>query len=141
MTNVTDGPQVIHGSRNVQIRDNEVYFTRTGINITEGSNHIRVSGNHVEPAESIKDNAANACLLFRTEPLPLATTISHVVVTGNIFRDQTTQRKGTLKFVTRKESLSCVYEAITITGNVFDGDVLFLDPTSPARTTLQDILF
>ena len=30
MTNVVDGPQVIFGSRNVQIRDNEVYFTRHG---------------------------------------------------------------------------------------------------------------
>jgi len=141
ITNVVDGPQVIFGSRNVQIRDNEVYFTRTGINITEGSNHIRVSGNHVEPMPGIRPNEANACLLFRTEPLPLVTTISHVTVTGNIFRDQTTGRKGTVKFVTRPESLGCTYEAITMTGNVFDGDVLFLDPRSPAKTTIQDVVF
>lgn len=141
MTNVVDGPQVIFGSRNVQIRDNEVYFTRTGINITEGSNHIRVSGNHVEPAPTFTKNAANACLLFRTEPLPLVSTISHVVVTGNIFRDQTTQEKGTLKFATRPESLGCTYEAITLTGNIFDGAVFFLDHRSPAKTTIRDIIF
>lgn len=141
MTNVVDGPQVIFGSRNVQIRDNEVYFTRTGINITEGSNHIRVSGNHVEPVATIHPAEANACLFFRTEPQPLVTTISHVVVTGNIFRDQTTKQKGTVKFTTRPESLGCTYEAITMTGNVFDGDVLFLDRRSPAKTTIQDVVF
>ncbi|HSH94137.1 MAG TPA: right-handed parallel beta-helix repeat-containing protein [Roseimicrobium sp.] len=141
MTNVVDGPQVIFGSRNVQIRDNEVYFTRTGINITEGSNHIRVSGNHVEPVPTFTKNEANACLLFRTEPLPLVSTISHVVVTGNIFRDQTTQQKGTVKFVTRPESHGCTYEAITLTGNVFDGDVLMLDKRSPAMTTIRDVIF
>lgn len=141
ITNVVDGPQVIFGSRNVQIRDNEVYFSRTGINITEGSNHIRVSGNHVEPVPTIRPNEANACLLFRTEPLPLVTTISHVTVTGNIFRDQTTGRKGTVKFVTRPESLGCTYEAITITGNVLDGDVILVDPRSPAKTTIQDVIF
>lgn len=141
ITNVVDGPQVIFGSRNVQIRDNEVYFTRTGINITEGSNHIRVSGNHIEPVATIHPAEANACLFFRTEPLPLLTTISHVVVTGNIFRDQTTKQKGTVKFTTRSESLGCTYEAITMTGNVFDGDVLFLDRRSPAKTTIQDVVF
>jgi hypothetical protein len=141
ITNVVDGPQVIFGSRNVQIRDNEVYFTRTGINITEGSNHIRVSGNHVEPLPTIYPNSVNACLLFRTEPLALATTISHVTVTGNIFRDQTTRQKGTVKFDTRPESLGCTYEAITLTGNVFDGDVHFLDRRSPAKTTIQDVVF
>lgn len=141
MINVVDGPQVIFGSRNVQIRDNEIYFTRTGINITEGSNHIRVSGNHAEPVPTFTKNAANACLLFRTEPLPLVSTISHVVVTGNIFRDQTTQQKGTLKFITRPESLGCTYEAITLTGNVFDGDVLILDERSPAMTTIRDVIF
>lgn len=141
MTNVVDGPQVIFGSRNVQIRDNEVYFTRTGINISEGSNHIRVSGNHAEPVPTFTKNAANACLLFRTEPLSLVSTISHVVVTGNVFRDQTTQQKGTVKFATRPESLGCTYEAITLTGNVFDGDVLILDSRSPAMTTIRDVIF
>jgi hypothetical protein len=141
MTNVVDGPQVIFGSRNVQIRDNEVYFTRTGINITEGSNHIRVNGNHVEPSPTFNKNEANACLLFRTEPLPLVSTISHVVVTGNVFRDQTTQQEGTVKFITRPESLGCTYETITLTGNVFDGDVLMLDSRSPAMTTIQDVIF
>jgi hypothetical protein len=141
LTNVVDGPQVIHGSRNVQIRDNTVYFTRTGINITEGSNHIRVSGNHVEPVAAIKPAEANACLLFRTESIPVVSAISHVVVTGNVFRDQTTREKGTVKFSTRKESLGCTYEAITMTGNVFDGDVLFLDPTAPEKTTIQDVIF
>ena len=141
MTNGVDGPQVIFGSRNVQIRDNEVYFSRTGINITEGANHIRVSGNHVEPVATIHPAEANACLFFRTEPQPLVTTISHVVVTGNVFRDQTTKQKGTVKFTTRPESLGCTYEAITMTGNVFDGDVLFLDRRSPTKTTIQDVVF
>lgn len=141
ITNVVDGPQVIFGSRNVQIRDNEVYFTRTGINITEGSNHIRVTGNHVEPLLTFTKNSANACLLFRTEPLPLISTISHVVVTGNVFRDQTTQEKGTVKFATRPESLGCTYEAITLTGNVFDGDVFMLDNRSPGLSTIRDIIF
>jgi hypothetical protein len=141
LTNVVDGPQVIHGSRNVQICDNTVYFTRTGINITEGSNHIRVSGNHVEPVATIKPAEANACLLFRTESIPVVSTVSHVVVTGNVFRDQTTQEKATVKFSTRKESLGCTYEAITMTGNVFDGDVLFLDPTAPEKTMIQDVIF
>jgi hypothetical protein len=142
ITNAEDGPQVIFGSRNVQISNNVVYFTRTGINITEGSHHIRVSGNHVEPVPTmIGKNAANACLLFRTEPLPSVSTVSHITVTGNIFRDQTTQRKGAVKFITRKESRGCTYEAITLTGNVFDGDVLFLDRTSPTKTTIRDIVF
>lgn len=141
MINVVDGPQVIFGSRNVQIRDNEVYFTRTGINITEGSNHIRVSGNHVEPAPTFTKNPANACLLFRTEPLPLVSTISHVVVTGNVFRDQTTEQKGTVKFATRPESLGCTYEAITLTGNIFDGDVLILDRRLPEKTIIKDVIF
>jgi hypothetical protein len=141
MTNVQDGPQVIFGSRNVQIRDNVVYFTDTGINITEGSNHIRVSGNHVEPVATVNVGHRNACLLFRTEPLPLLSTISHVVVTGNVFRDQTTRQKGTLKFITRPESLGCTYEAITLTGNVFDGDVLMLDKRTPTMTTIRDVIF
>jgi len=34
-----------------------------------------------------------------------------------------------------------VYRAITITGNVFDGDVLILDKWTPAMTTIKDILF
>jgi hypothetical protein len=132
---------VIFGSRNVQIRDNEVYFLRTGINISEGSNHIRVSGNHVEPVPTVTKNAANACLLFRTEPLPLISTISHVVVTGNVFRDQTTSQKGTLKFITREESHGCTYEAITLTGNVFDGDVFILEKRSPTMSTIRDVIF
>ncbi|MEI9894597.1 MAG: hypothetical protein WDN28_12105 [Chthoniobacter sp.] len=135
------GPQVIAGSRNVQIRDNHVLFTDTGINVTEGSNHIRVSGNYVEPVASVNKTTANACLLFRTEPQAHVSEIFDVVVTGNIFRDQTTTQKGTLKFHTRKESLGCTFHGITITGNVFDGDVLFFDKISPAKTTIKDIIF
>ncbi len=139
--NVAAGPQVIFGSRNVQIRDNEVYFVDTGINITEGSNHIRISGNHVEPIPTINQGAGGGCLIFRTEPQPLHTTISDIVVTGNIFRDQTTGLKRTVRFQTRKEALSCTYQGITFTGNVFDGDVCFVDRTTPARTTIKDIVF
>jgi hypothetical protein len=101
-----------------------------------------VSGNHVEPMPTMTGkNPSTACLLFRTEPLSLVSTVSHVTVTGNVFRDQTTGQKGTVKFITRQESLGCTYEAITFTGNVFDGDVLLLDPRSPARTTIRDIVF
>src|SRR5262249_12840894 len=45
ITNVSNGPQVIFGIRNVLIQGNTVLFTDNGINITEGSNHIRVLGN------------------------------------------------------------------------------------------------
>lgn len=140
ITRTYDGPQVIFGSRNVQIRDNEVYFTETGINITEGSNHIRVSGNHVEPMPGVKTSMTGSCLFFRTEPQPLATTIEDVVVTGNIFRNQTTSGRYTVRFQTRKEAQACIYQAITMTGNVFDGDLLFFDKTSPAKTTIRDII-
>lgn len=141
IVNVVDGPQVIFGSRNVQIRDNIVHFTRTGINITEGSHHIRVSGNHVEPMPEVSKKAVLPCLIFRTEPLPLHSKISDVVVTGNIFRNQHTAGQCTVRFVTRPEALSCVYEGITLTGNVFDGDVQFYDVRTAGRTTIQDILF
>jgi hypothetical protein len=139
--NTRDGPQVICGSRNVEFRDNEVYFTDTGINITEGSNHIRVVGNHVEPVATIHKSTANACLLFRTEPVAHVSEISDVVVTGNIFRDQTTTQKGTLKFTTRPQSEGCLYRSISITGNIFDGNVLLLDGWNPAKTTIKDVLF
>lgn len=139
--NACDGPQVIFGSRNVQIRDNVVFFTVTGINVSEGSHHIRVSGNHVEPMPQIDQGAAGPCLIFRTEPQPLASRISDVVVTGNIFRNQTTRSKCAVRFVTQEEALSCVYEGITFTGNVFDGDVQFFDKRSPAKTTIRDIVF
>ncbi len=138
---VVDGPQVIFGSRNVQIRDNIVHFTRTGINISEGSHHIRVSGNHVEPMPEVSKKAVLPCLIFRTEPLPLHSKISDVVVTGNIFRNQHTHGKCTVRFVTRPEALSCVYEGITLTGNVFDGDVQIYDVRTSGRTTVQDIVF
>ncbi len=141
ITNVANGPQMIFGSRNVQIRDNVVYFTDTGINITEGSNHIRISGNHVEPVASINKGAAGGCLFFRTEPQPLTTSISDIVVTGNVFKDTLTRARRTVKFQTRKEALGCAYQAITFTGNVFEGDVSFFDQTSPARSTITDILF
>lgn len=141
IVNVVDGPQVIFGSRNVQIRDNTVYFTRTGINVTEGSHHIRVSGNHVEPMPEVSKKAVLPCLIFRTEPLPLHSKISDVVVTGNIFRNQHTAGKCTVRFVTRPEALSCVYEGIALTGNVFDGDVQIYDVRTSGRTTIQDIVF
>jgi hypothetical protein len=141
IVNVVDGPQVIFGSRNVQIRDNTVYFTRTGINITEGSHHIRVSGNHVEPMPDMKKNPANSCLIFRTEPLPLHSTISDVVVTGNIFRNQNTASRCTVRLQTQGEALSCSYAGIVFTGNTFDGDIEFSDKRNPAKTTLKDILF
>lgn len=139
--NCEDGPQVIFGSRNVRICDNQVFFLRTGINITEGSHHITVTGNIVEPAPAAKPKGVSACLMFRTEPLPLVTAISHVTVTGNVFRNQTTDTKLTVRFETRKESLGCRYEAITLTGNVFDGDMQFYDRTTPLMTKLQDIVF
>jgi len=141
IVNVVDGPQVIFGSRNVQIRDNVVHFTRTGINISEGSHHIRVSGNHVEPMPEVSKKAVLPCLIFRTEPLPLHSRINDVVVTGNIFRNQHTAGKCTVRFVTRPEALSCVYEGITLTGNVFDGDVQFYDVRTAGRTIVQDIIF
>lgn len=141
IVNVVDGPQVIFGSRNVQIRDNVVYFTSTGINVTEGSHHIRVSGNHVEPMPENSPGAVSPCLVLRTEPQALATRISDVVVTGNVFRNQTTRSKCTLRFITRKEALSCVYEGLTLTGNVFDGDVHFYDKTTPGHTTIRDVVF
>jgi hypothetical protein len=141
IVNVVDGPQVIFGSRNVQIRDNIVHFTRTGINITEGSHHIRVSGNHVEPMPEVSKKAVLPCLIFRTEPLPLHSRISDVVVTGNIFRNQHTHGKCTVRFVTRPEALSCVYESIAVTGNVFDGDVQIYDLRTSGRTIIQDIVF
>jgi hypothetical protein len=141
IVNVVDGPQVIFGSRNVQIKDNTVYFTRTGINVTEGSHHIRVSGNHVEPMPEVRKGAVVPCLIFRTEPLPLHSKISDVVVTGNIFRNQHTTPKCTLRFVTRPEALSCVYEGITLTGNLFDGNAEIFDKRTPAMATLKDILF
>lgn len=141
IVNVKAGPQVIFGSRNVQIRDNVVFFTDTGINITEGSHHIRVSGNHVEPTDGINPASPGPCLIFRTEAQPLKTTISDVVVTGNVFRNQTTRAKCVLRFQTRKEALACTYRGITFTGNVFDGDAHFFDATSPGKTTVRDILF
>jgi hypothetical protein len=126
---------------NVRICDNQVFFLRTGINITEGSHHITVTGNIVEPAPGMSINRWGACLLFRTEPLPLATTVSHVAVTGNIFRNQTTDAKITIRFETRDESLGCKYEAITLTGNVMDGDVQFYDRRNPKLTSMADIVF
>ncbi|MES2596206.1 MAG: right-handed parallel beta-helix repeat-containing protein [Verrucomicrobiota bacterium] len=141
IVNVIDGPQVIFGSRNVQIKDNVVYFNRTGINVSEGSHHIRVSGNHVEPMPDVRQGAVLPCLFFRTEPLPLHSKIHDVVVTGNIFRNQHTTPKCTLHFVTRPEALSCVYEGITLTGNVFDGNAYILDPRMPGLTTIRDIVF
>ncbi|EDY18849.1 hypothetical protein CfE428DRAFT_3507 [Chthoniobacter flavus Ellin428] len=139
--NTQDGPQVIFGSRNVEIRGNHVRFTYTGINITDGSNHIRVIGNDVEPVSTIKKSNGGACLFFRTEPQPHVSEIYDVVVTGNIFRDQLTTQKSTLKFNTRVESKGCTYHGITITGNVFDGDVQFVDRLTPAMTTIRDIVF
>ncbi|MEN3940723.1 right-handed parallel beta-helix repeat-containing protein [Prosthecobacter sp. SYSU 5D2] len=141
IVNVVDGPQVIFGSRNVQIRDNLVHFIRTGINITEGSHHIRVSGNHVEPMPDLVRGNTLPCLIFRTEPLPLHSKITDVVVTGNIFRNQNTKTKCAVRFVTRPEALSCVYEGIVLSGNVFDGDVQFYDLRTAGRTTIRDILF
>jgi hypothetical protein len=141
IVNVVDGPQVIFGSRNVQIRDNVVHFTRTGINISEGSHHIRVSGNHVEPMQDLKKNPANSCLLFRTEPLPLHSTVSDVVVTGNIFRNPNEASRCTVRLQTQAEALSCSYDGIVFTGNTFDGDIEFMDRRNPAKTTLKDILF
>ncbi len=141
IVNVVDGPQVIFGSRNVQIRDNTVYFNRTGINITEGSHHIRVSGNHVEPMPEVRKGAVLPCLIFRTEPLPLHSKIHDVLVTGNIFRNQHTTPKCTLRFVTRPEALSCIYEGLTLTGNVFDGDVQFFGKRTPERTMIREIVF
>ena len=141
ITNCEDGPQVIFGSRNVRICDNQVSFIRPGINITEGSHHITVSGNIVEPAPGVKLNRLGACLVFRTEPLPLVTTVSHVSVTGNVFRNQTTDFKHTMRFETRPESLGCTYEAITLTGNVFDGDLQFYDRRNPALTKIHDFVF
>lgn len=141
IVNTCDGPQVIFGSRNIQIQDNTVFFTRSGINVSEGSHHIRVSGNHVEPMPDIPPNMAGPCLVFRTEPRSLHTVVSEVVVSGNIFRNQATESRSTLRFETRKEALSCTYEGITFTGNVFDGNVDFLDKHSPAHTTIRDIVF
>ncbi len=141
IVNVVDGPQVIFGSRNVLIRDNIVHFTRTGINITEGSHHIRVSGNHVEPMPEVPERAVVPCLILRTEPLPLHSKINDVVVTGNIFRNQHTTAKCTLRFVTRPEALSCVYESIAFSGNVFDGDVQFYDVRTSGRTNIREIVF
>jgi len=141
IVNVTDGPQVIFGSRNVQIKDNVVYFNRTGINVSEGSHHIRVSGNHVEPMPEVRKGALVPCLIFRTEPLPLHTKVHDVVVTGNVFRNQSTTPKCTLHFVTRPEALSCVYEGISLTGNIFDGDVHLCDQRSPGLSTVRDIVF
>ena len=43
--------------------------------------------------------------------------------------------------MTRPEALWCVYEGIVITGNVFDGDVQMLDPRTPDRSTVRDIVF
>lgn len=139
--NTRDGPQVIFGSRNVEIRGNHVRFTDTGINITDGSNHIRVNGNDVEPVAGIKKNSGGACLYFRTEPQPHVSEIFDIVVTGNLFRDQLTTQKSTLKFNTRVESQGCTYHSMTITGNVFDGDVQFVDRLTPKMTTIRDIIF
>lgn len=141
IVNTFDGPQVIFGSRNVQISNNTVYYTHSGINITEGSHHIRVSGNHVEPMPEINTSVVGPCLVFRTEPQPLASSVSDVVVTGNIFRNQLTKTRCTLRFETRKEALSCVFQKLTITGNEFEGDLQFADKISPAKTTVQDVLF
>jgi len=96
-------------------------FHRTGINITQGSRHIRVSGNHVEPMPDLKKNPANSCLIFRTEPLPLHSTISDVVVSGNIFRNQNEASRCTVRLQTQVEALSCSYAGIVFTGNTFDG--------------------
>ncbi|MDB6006103.1 MAG: hypothetical protein JWR15_3090, partial [Prosthecobacter sp.] len=141
ITNVVDGPQVIFGSRNVQIRDNIVYFTDTGINITEGSNHIRVSGNHVEPVAGIDKAKGGGCLFFRTEPQPLTTSISDIVVTGNIFRDPTTRGRRAIRFQTRDEALYCTYQGIIISDNIIEGNAYFSDPRNPRSTALKDILF
>ncbi len=140
ITNVKDGPQAIFGSRNIVIRDNDVEFTDTGINITEGSNHIRVIGNHVQPKAGLNKGTPGGCLFFRTEPQALDSSISEIVVTGNIFSDTVTRAHRAVRFQTRKEALHCTYQGITFTGNVFEGDACFLDTTSPAHTTIKDIL-
>jgi len=139
--NCEDGPQVIFGSRNVSICNNQVFFLRTGINISEGSHHITVSGNTVEPVSRKDTKRWATCLFFRTEPQPLVTTVSHVTVIGNVFRNQTTEDRSTVRFETRQESRGCTYEAITLTGNVMDGNVQFYDRRTPAMTKIQGIVF
>lgn len=140
ITNTEAGPQVIFGSRNVRICDHHVLFTNTGINISEGPHHITVTDNVVEPAPGINPNRWGACVIFRTEPLPLVSSVSHVTVTGNVFRNQTTDAKLAVRFETRPESRGCTYDAITITGNVIDGDVYFADRKTPKMSTLRDIV-
>jgi WD40 repeat protein len=89
----------------------------------------------------VSKKAVLPCLIFRTEPLPLHSTISDVVVTGNVFRNQHTHGKCTVRFVTRPEALSCVYESINLSGNVFDGDVQIYDVRTSGKTTIRDIVF
>jgi hypothetical protein len=89
----------------------------------------------------MKKNPANACLIFRTEPLPLHSTISDVVVTGNTFRSQNETSRCTVRLQTQVEALSCSYTGIVFTGNTFDGDIEFSDKRNPSKTSLKEILF
>lgn len=52
-----------------------------------------------------------------------------------------TRSKCVVRFQTRIEAVTCIYQGITFTGNVLDGDVHFFDVRSPKKTTIRDILF
>lgn len=143
ITDAFDGPQTIFYSVNTWLQRNRVRYRNSGINIAQGSQRFSVVDNDVECMSTASNGAAAQALFLRTEPNSgTSPVIQSGVIRGNRFvNNQAHTIMRAVQFQTRAEVTAATYQNILFADNLIDGIFYFRDPTSPAKTTIQDLLF
>nr|WP_012477547.1 hypothetical protein [Rhodococcus aetherivorans]ABG29063.1 hypothetical protein [Rhodococcus aetherivorans I24] len=136
-----DGPQTIFYSVNTWFQRNRVRYRNTGINIAQGSQRFSVVDNDVECMSTAANGAAAQAFFLRTEPnAGTSPVIQSGVIRGNRFvNNQAHTIMRAVQFQTRTEVTAATFQNLLFVDNLIDGIFYFRDPTSPAKTTIQDV--
>lgn len=136
-----DGPQTIFYSVNTWFQRNRVRYRNSGINIAQGSQRFSVVDNDVECMSTAANGAAAQAFFLRTEPnAGTSPVIQSGVIRGNRFvNNQAHTVMRAIQFQTRTEVTAATFQNLLFVDNLVDGILYFRDPTSPAKTTIQDV--
>lgn len=140
--NCVDGPQAITNSRGMVFLNNRIGYTSSGINLAASCADVKVLFNWIT-YEGTSQAATRGGLVFRTEGINFAQTITDVLSSGNHYSDRVTDDANLIGFITYPELTGAnraTYENIRSIGDHFEGTVNLREiGLNAAQATLRNV--
>lgn len=140
--NADSGPQAIFWSRNIEFRNNRIFYVNSGINVTAGSHDVLITGNVVEARWDAPTEQFCSALFIRTEnTLDANYDVYNIRSADNVYRNRVTTSSDALSFETWPNVTSSIFRDMSFTNDIFDGNVLLYGRNTPAKTTIHGLRF